>query len=63
MPCSDPPSKDAEVADHLFNPKTEDENKSSLFGRNPMLDAVRERRRRGAGSDERDSERRTRSSS
>ena len=40
MPCSEPPDPDAAQPDWMHNPGTEEENKSSLFGRNPMLNAV-----------------------
>lgn len=36
-PCADPPDKEIAIASHLINPLSEEENKSSLFGRNPAL--------------------------
>jgi hypothetical protein len=40
-PCADPPDKEEVLPEHLVNPKSEEENKSSLFGANKKLNAVR----------------------
>lgn len=37
MPCSDDVIPEVEEPKHLINPVTEEDNKSSLFGRNPTL--------------------------
>lgn len=39
MPCSDPPDVVKETPNWMDRPQSEEENKSSLFGRNPMLSA------------------------
>lgn len=39
MPCSDPPEKERDVPSWMNAPVSDEENKSSLFGRNPMLNA------------------------
>lgn len=47
MPCSDPPEKKEEAPSWMSNPQSEEENRSSLFGRNPMLSAQVRRARWG----------------
>lgn len=40
MPCADPPEKEDVIHGSLVNPLSEEENKSSLFGRNKELNTV-----------------------
>lgn len=37
MPCADSIIPEVEQPKHLMNPVTEEDNKSSLFGKNPVL--------------------------
>jgi hypothetical protein len=50
MPCSDPPEKKEEAPSWMANPQSEEENRSSLFGRNPMLSAQVRASGRAGGS-------------
>lgn len=49
MPCADPPEKDDDVPKYLQNPLTEQENKSSLFGKNESLNAMKKENLAGEG--------------
>lgn len=44
-PCADPPEKENEVASHLVNPLSDEDNASSLFGKNPALKALEAKQR------------------
>ena len=40
-PCADPPEKEEVLPEHLVNPKSEEEQQSSLFGSNKKLNSVK----------------------